>query len=125
MKSKITFNNGLFAIIILTVILFLVDGIGARSETFYGYVVDKHYQAADNSIGSGTVVNSNGETGVLTTYNQKREKFLLMVKTENGKIVTVECEPELYYGKTINEQIECEANKGLITGSVWSLRGVE
>ena len=124
MKSKITFNNGLVAIIILTVTFFSVDWIGARSETFYGYVVDKHYQAADNSIGSGMVVNSNGDTGVLTTYEQKREKFLLIVKTENGKIVTVECEPELYYGKKINEQIECEVYKGLITGSVWSLSGV-
>lgn len=124
MKNKITFNNGLVAMIILTMTLFLVDGFGARSETFYGNVVDKHYQAADNSIGNGLIVNSNGDTGVLTTYEQKREKFLLIVKTENGKIVTVKCEPELYYGKTINEQIECKAYKGLITGRVWSLRGV-
>ena len=47
-----------------------------------------------------------------------------MVKTENGNVVTVECEPELYYEKQVGQKIDCKAYKGLFTGATWSMYGV-
>ena len=43
---------------------------------------------------------------------------------KNGNVVTVECEPELYYEKQIGQKIYCKAYKGFFTGSTWSMYGV-
>ena len=116
--------SSIIAIVILATAFFLIDGIASKPESFYGNVIDKHYEAESNRTVTGVGVTSSGKTGVVMTSESEPEKFLLMVKTESGKIVTVKCEPELYYEKEIGERIESNAYKGLFTGMVWSLRGV-
>ena len=112
------------AIVILGLAFILIDGIAIKPEAFYGSVIDKHYKAERTSVRAGTAVGSNGNVGVVATTEVDPEEFLIMVKTASGKIVTVKCEPELYYEKEIGERIDCNAYKGLFTGMVWSLYGV-
>lgn len=116
--------SSIIAIVILGLAFILIDGIASKPEAFYGNVIDKHYEAESHRTGTGVGVTSSGKTGVVITSESEPEKFLLIVKTESGKIVTVNCEPELYYVKEVGEQVESNAYKGLFTGMVWSLRGV-
>ena len=116
--------SSIIAIVILATDLFLIDVIASKPEAFYGNVIDKHYKAERTSVGTGTAVGSNGNVDVVTTTEVDPEEFLIMVKTESGQIVTVKCEPELYYQKEVGERIDCNAYKGLFTGIVWSLYGI-
>lgn len=47
-----------------------------------------------------------------------------ILKTKSGKIVIVECKPEVYYQKEIGQKIDCNAYKGFFTGLIWSMHGV-
>lgn len=114
----------IIAIVILGFSFILIDRIASNPESFYGSVVDKHYKAERNSTGTGYGMTNNGKSGVIVTTEHEDEKFLIMVKTEGGKVVTVECEPEVYYKKEVGQKIECNAYKGYFTGWTWSLNGV-
>ena len=116
--------SSLIAIFILGLAFFLIDGIASKPEPFYGSVIDKYYKAERNITGTGYGMTSSGKNGVIVTSEHESEKFLLMVKTDNGKVVTVECEPELYYEKQVGQKIDCKAYKGFFTGSTWSMYGV-
>ena len=116
--------GSLIAISILGLAFFLIDEIASKPEPFYGIVIDKHYKAERNSTGTGYGMTSSGKGGVIVTFEHESEKFILMVKTENGKVVTIECEPELYYEKQVGQKIYCKAYKGFFTGSNWSMYGV-
>lgn len=116
--------SSLIAIFILGLAFFLIDGIASKPEPFYGTVIDKHYKAERNSTGTSYGMTSSGKSGVIVTSEHESEKFLLMVKTDNGKVVTVKCEPELYYEKQVGQKIDCKAYKGFFTGSTWSMYGV-
>ncbi len=116
--------SSLIAIFILGLAFFLIDEIASKPEPFYGTVIDKHYKAERNSTGTSYGMTSSGKSGVIVTSEYESEKFLLMVKTDNGKVVTVKCEPELYYEKQVGQKIDCKAYKGFFTGSTWSMYGV-
>lgn len=111
-------------VLILGLAFILIDGMAGKPEAFNGIVVDKHYEAEQNSTGTGYGMTSSGESGVIVTSTYEGEKFLIMVKTETGKIVTVECVPEVYYQKEIGQKIDCVVYKGFFTGWAWSMRGV-
>jgi hypothetical protein len=116
--------SSIIAIFILGIAFILIDGIASKPKPFYGSVIDKHYKAERNSTGTGYGMTSGGSSGVIITSEHESGKFLLMVKTESGEVVTVECEPELYYEKQIGQKIDCNAYKGLLTGWTWSMYGV-
>lgn len=116
--------RSLITIFILVLTFFLIDGIASKPEPFYGSVIDKHYKAERNSTGTGYGMTISGKSDVIVTSEYEIEKFLLMVKTDNGKVVNVECEPELYYEKQVGQKIDCKAYKGFFTGSTWSMYGV-
>ena len=109
---------------ILLTAFILTDGIGSKPEAFSGHVVDKHYKPESVTTGTGLLSNSNGGAGVISTVEVDSEAYLIMVRTEQGKIVTVKCEPELFYRKEKNSLIECEAYRGLFTGLIWISKGV-
>lgn len=116
--------SSLIALFILGLAFFLIDGIASKPKPFYGSVIDKHYKAERNSTGTGYGMTSSGKSGVIVTHEYESEKFLLMVKTEGGQVVTVECEPTLYYEKKVGQKIDCKAYKGFFTGLTWSMYGV-
>lgn len=124
MFKEMPIVSSLIAIFILGLAFLLIDGIASKPELFYGIVIDKHYKAERNSVGTGYGITSSGGNGVIVTSEHESEKFLLIVKTENGNVVTVECEPELYYEKQVGQEIDCKAYKGYFTGSIWSMYGV-
>lgn len=115
--------TSIIAILVLSTVFLLIDGLASKPEVFYGNVIDKHYKAERNSSGTGYGMTTNGKSGVILTSESEPEEFLIMVKTKSGKIVTVKCKPELYYDKQIGDKIECNSYKGLFTGFVWSNRG--
>jgi hypothetical protein len=115
----------LIAIFFLFFILFLIDGLASKPESFYGSVIDRNYKAEINGTGVGYGMTSSGKGGVIVTSEHQSEKFLLMVKTEKGDVVTVECEPELYYEKQAGQKIHCKHYKGFFTGLIWSTYGVK
>ena len=116
--------SSIISIFILGLAFFLIDGIASEPEHFYGSVIDKHYKAERNSTGTGYGMTSSGKIGFIVTSENESEKFLLMVKTESGQVVTVECEPTLYYKKEVGQKIDCKAYKGYFTGLIWSMYGV-
>jgi hypothetical protein len=116
--------GSIILIFIIGLVFLMIDRIASKAEPFYGNVVDRHYKAERNSTGTGYGMTSSGKGGIVVTSQHEREKFLIMVKTENGNIVTVECEPKLYYEKRVGQKIECKAYKGFFTGSTWRMYGV-
>jgi hypothetical protein len=124
MFEDLPIMSSLVAIFILGFAFFLIDGIASKPEPFYGSVIDKHYKAERNSTGTGYGITRSGEGGVIVTSEHESEKFLLMVKTESGQVVTVECDPTLYYEKQVGQKIDCKAYKGFFTGLTWSMHGV-
>ena len=116
--------SSIIAIFILGIAFILIDVIASKPEPFYGSVIDKHYKAERNSTGTGYGMTSNSKSGVIVTSEHESEKFLVMVKTETVKVVTVECEAELYYEKQVGQKIYCNAYKGFFTGWTWALYGV-
>ena len=112
-------------VLICLIVFILIDGLASYPESFNGVVLDKHYKSETNSTGTGYGTTSNGKGGVIVTSHHESEKFLLMVKVEGGEVVTVQCEPEIYYKKELGNEIQCNAYKGFFTGLTWSLYGVK
>lgn len=116
--------SSIIALMISFLIFILMDDIFSKPVYFSGIVVDKHYKAKSTRTGTGFGATSNGQTGVVVTTETEPEKFLIMVKTENGKIITADCEPEVYYAKREGQPIECYWSKGIFTGWNWYIHGV-
>jgi hypothetical protein len=113
--------NILIIILFLLFIFFLIDGIASKPESFYGYVIDKNYKSESNTSGIGYLMTNTGKGGVILTSEYESEKFILIVKNEKGNIVSVECEPEIYYEKQVGQKIYCKAYKGRFTGLTYSM----
>ena len=124
MFKDMPISSSIISIIILATVFFLIDATASKPQAFEGNVIDKYYKAESYNTGTGIGVTSSGKAGVVMTSERESEKFILMVKTKNKKIVTVNCEPELYYKKKIGELIEYNAYKGFFTGIVWVFLGV-
>lgn len=124
MFDDIPVISSIFALILIGLVFILTDGFMSKPEYFSGNVIDKHYKAESHRTGTGVGVTSSGKTGVGMISESESEKFLLMVKTENGRVVTAKCEPELYYQKETGQSIEFAIYKGRFTGMTWSVQGV-
>jgi hypothetical protein len=119
--KNIPIDSIIISIIILVFSFIIIDGIASKPETFFGNVIDKQYNAGYNITGTGYDMSTTGKVGVIVTHEYKREGFLLMIKTEKGMILTVECDPELYYEKKIGQKIYYNDYKGFFTGLSWSI----
>ena len=109
-----------FLFIVIGFIAFiLVDACCGHFAYYNGVVIDKHYEAEHNSTGIGNTVGANGQVGIVTTIENDPEKFLLIVKKENGKIVTTDAAPELYYKKQIGHLVYCRSFLGKWSGIEW------
>lgn len=113
----------IFCILILIMGFFLLDSVMGIPEHHTGTVVDKHYKPERHSSGTGVGM-AGGKTAVVYTSSHESEAFLLMVKTSEGRIETVKCEPELYYEKEIGNNLEFKIRKGRATGFKWNVEGV-
>lgn len=117
--------SSILIIFLLGIPFLLIDVFASKTEPFNGIVIDKHYKAEINSTGTGSGMIGNGKSAMMMTHQHESEQFLLMVKTNDNKVVTVECKPELYYEKIIGQKIDCNINKGFFTGLNWSVEGVK
>jgi hypothetical protein len=116
--------GSIIALILFGLVFICIDGLMSKPEFYSGNVIDKHYSAESHRTGTGIGFTSSGQTGVVMTSEREPEKFLLMVKTKTGNVVTAKCKPELYYEKEIGQEIEFAIYKGRFTGMSWSVRGV-
>jgi hypothetical protein len=116
--------SSILLLILLGFVFICLDVFFAKSVYDSGNVVDKHYSAESHKTGTGVGVTSSGQTGVVITSSSEPEKFLLIIKTNSGKVITAKCEPELYYQKEIGNQIEVAICKGRFTGLTWSIYGI-
>jgi len=116
--------SGIFALIFLGILFITADSLMSKPEFYTGNVIDKHYSARSQRTGTGVGVTTGGQTAVVVTSTSEPEKFLLMVKTKSGSVVTVKCKPELYYEKEIGSPIEFAIFKGRFTGMSWGIQGV-
>ena len=114
------------AISILGYILLVTDPLilVSNPELFSGIVVDKHYKAEENSTGMGYGMTISGNNGLFVTSEYESERFFLMVKVESGEVVTVDCDPTLYYKKAVGEKIDFNVHRGFFTGQTYSIHGV-
>ena len=116
--------SSILALILFGLVFICIDGLMSKPEFYSGSVIDKHYSGESHRTGTGVGVTSSGQTGVVMTSESEPEKFLLMVRTKTGNVVTAKCKPELYYEKEIGQEIEFAIYKGRFTGMSWSVRGV-
>ena len=112
----------LFLIFLISFICF--DIFKSNKEIFNGIIVDKHYKAEVNKTGYGYGTTSNGGSGVIITNSNESEKFLIMVKNEQGHVLTVDCDSDLYYTKEIGSNVECIKKIGKYTNTVWSIEAI-
>jgi hypothetical protein len=109
-------------IVTLALFVFLsIDAICSKPSAFSAIVVDKHYKSKSNKTGTG-FTSTNGQTGFITISESEPEKFIIILKDNNGKILTEYCTPELYYKKAIGDKINCINYKGFFTNFSWSLK---
>lgn len=108
------------SLFILLILFFLIDWSFSKRVEFTGEVLDHHYSPESVTVGTGIVTTQQG-SGVVTTTQTKSEQFLMMVRIEDGSVLTAECTPELYYSK--RKKINGYYTKGLFTGMIWSVYG--
>ena len=106
-------------------LLFLVDLLASQPVTYSGTVLDKHYEAERSDLGTGAAITPDGEVGIVMTTDSTPEQFVLMIRTEDQKVITVKCKPELFYQKKIGDSMVYVVNRGLLTGWVWSIKPAE
>lgn len=105
----------LLIIIVALVIFLLVDIFCSKPKRFTGEIIDKQYKAESASTNTGVVTNSNGNTTVITTTEFNPEKWILIVKKQDGEIITVKSSSEIYYSKSIGESVDFDTYFGLFT----------
>lgn len=88
-------------------LLLLADILFTTAHPFTATVIDKQYKPTFTATATDGRVQTS------------EEQFLLIVKTGTGKVVTAHCKPELYYLKTVNAQVVCNAEYGWLTGITW------
>lgn len=110
---------GILWAILAFVAFVLVDVVFIKRVEYTGIIIDKHYAPSQSSYGVGNTINANGQVGIISTSSYEAEKFLIMVKTVNGQIVTTESEPELYYKNKIGDSVLCKSFLGRLTGIDW------
>ena len=89
--------NIIVVLSVLFLCLLLVDSLYYTREEFKCTVVDKHYKASSESVGTGNAIGGKGGVSVVSTYEYEPEKFILIVETLEHEIITIECDPKVYY----------------------------
>lgn len=105
--------GGLF---ILSLYLMIHDGMFCNTIRLNGVVVDKQYEPEHDNVSTGTAVSSDGKVGVVTTHNHESEKYILIVRNQQNEIVSVDCEPKLYYSKKIGQTVIYDDYQGCFSG---------
>ena len=123
MFEELPVISSLMALFLITLAFIFRDGLLLKPESYSGTIIDKHYSSETHRKGSGVVITNSGNAHVVTTEKEP-EKFILIIKSENGEVVTAKCKPELYYEKEIGQPIKFEIYKGRFSGKYWDVRAV-
>lgn len=113
---------GACGLLIGFLIFLLVDGLASTVTQQQGTVVDKHYEAERSGLETGTAVTTDGEVGIVTTVETTPEQFVIMIKTSDQEVITLKCEPKLFYQKEPGDPMSYQVRRGLFTGWTWSVR---
>lgn len=111
--------SSVLLLFLLAIALIISDAIFHTDKPFEGIIMDKHYKSEENSTGTGTTINSDGNIGIITTSSHSDEKFLLIIKTIDGQYKTAESTPETYYTKKVGDKISGAEHIGKILGICW------
>lgn len=114
--------NIIFVLSVLFLCLLVVDCFYHTKEEFKCTVVDKHYKASSESVGTGNVIGSNGVVSVVSTYEYESEKFILIVETLENEIITIECDPKVYYSLNKESKIVAYHMIGNLFGFNWGAK---
>jgi hypothetical protein len=107
----------IFSCLLILSIYFIVhDSVFSNPIRLNGVIVDKQYEAEHNNVSTGTAVTSDGKVGVVTTHNHESEKYILIVRNQQNEIVSVDCEPKLYYSKKIGQTVIYDDYQGYFSG---------
>lgn len=104
------------AVLFLTIILLSVDKGFGKPVQFTGKLIDKHYSNSTVSVGTGVGIDPYGRSVVVTTTQIKPEEWILIIRKQDGQIVSVNCSDSIFYSKAINENIDFITYYGLIFG---------
>ena len=115
--------SGVFILIILLVLFFIVDTGFSNEITFSGTVIDKRHQSESSTTGTGYVYTNKG-TAFVTTHQTTPEVYQLLVKLSSGEVKKVECDATLWYRKKVNDKINCKSYIGYLSKTSWSNNGV-
>ena len=109
-------------ILFFTGLIFLITDIAITNpEPGLGILVDKHYKPEHNTTSVGVVYTSNG-ANIVSTGSQDNEAYILMVKSQSGKIIKINCNPEQYYDYKLNDSIKYVISKGVFTDTDWFIK---
>jgi len=115
------FLPSVFILAILLISFILIDENCGKTETHKATLIDKQYNAEQNSIGSGYGMTTSGQSGMIITSSHEDEKFILIVKTKGGAIKSIQCTSKEYYSKQLGQTIEYNQNKGYFTNKNWKI----
>jgi hypothetical protein len=113
------------AVAIFLTVFVIVDMISATSKDFTAFVVDKHYKPEHNSTGVGTAIMPNGQVGTVIVSESESERWNIMVRTNEGKVVTAKSEADIYYKKSIGEKVLCKVYLGGLSNHPYSYKVIQ
>lgn len=120
-------NLELDQILIGTLILILVgmlsiglDAAIGHKTVHHGEVIDKAYRAKTTKPHMQQV----GKT-IMTTTRTVPEKWIIMVKIKDGRIITAKSTPETYYEKEIGDEVEYKHWVGGLYGICYSTKVIK
>ncbi|WP_271765956.1 hypothetical protein [Aquimarina algiphila] len=117
-EDKVVVASVFVAIILLSVVI--IDGSMANKEQFNGTVIDKYFQDGHSNLNIGTITDVKGSSGIISSVEYQSEKFIIVVKTENDHITSINVSSSTYYRTPIGNPIKYITSKGFFTGLTWN-----
>ena len=109
---------------ILIFILFAIFGFfdiyQGETKEFSGVVIDRFHQLEHTSHGYGTVNSSRGGVSTIQTTDHTPEKYVVMVRADNGEVIKITTNATNFYNDTVNKRVDCYRRIGHYSGIVWS-----
>ncbi|MGX5854529.1 hypothetical protein ACWKW6_12835 [Dyadobacter jiangsuensis] len=105
------------AVFVIGFFLFIgVDLFSGKTIQHAGTIVNKVYIPERTYVQTHTRQNARGRTEFYTTWEHDPARWLLYVESLDGKVMAVDCRPELFYTKQNGQVIPYLVTYGRFTG---------